>query len=94
MEKITVAVDQLESSTAKLIQKHQELKRENMELKNSLETMAGSLAEKEEIISGLIKKNKVLNLAQATMPESRKDIKRTINQMIREVDKCIAQLNK
>lgn len=94
MGEITVAVDNLEKSAANLLQNHLQLKQENVELKNSLKAMEVTIAEKEETISGLIEKNRILNVAQTTNPDDRRDIKKTINEMIREVDKCIAQLNK
>lgn len=94
MGKITVAVDNLEKSTAILLQKHLQLKQENAELKKSLEAMEKSITEKEETISSLIEKNRISNVAQTSNPDDRREAKKTINEMIREVDKCIAQLNK
>ena len=94
MANISVAVENLERSAAKLLEEHQKLKQEKMELKNSLIAAEKQLHEKEEAISALIEKNRILQVAQTTDPEERKEIRKTINGMIREVDKCIAQLNK
>lgn len=94
MDKISLAVEILENSTERLLKRHLELKRENAELKKSLEEMSKSISEKEKTISGLIEKNRSLTVVRAVQPDDKKVIQKTINEMIREVDKCIAQLNK
>lgn len=94
MRKISVTVDNIERSAEKLLREHQKLKQEKKDLINSLEAANILLAEKEEAISALIEKSRVLQVAQTIDPEDKKEVRKTINEMLREVDKCIAQLNK
>lgn len=67
---------------------------ENEQLKVQLSESIHELKIKDQRISELSEKQKIITLA-GSLPsgESRKDVKLKINDMVREIDKCIALLN-
>lgn len=70
------------------------LKQENEQLKTQLADSLQQLHQKGSQITDLEEKQKLITLAKS-LPEgeSRKDVKLKINDMVREIDKCIALLN-
>lgn len=71
-----------------------ELKRENNQLKAQLAEALQQMHQKEGQISDLEEKRKLITLAKSLPDgESRKDVKLKINDMVREIDKCISLLN-
>ena len=52
------------------------------------------LIEKNQQISKLNDKVKLLQVARSVGGESTKEVKLKINEMVREIDKCIAQINR
>lgn len=71
-----------------------ELKQENRQLETQLADALQQLSQKGSQITDLEEKQKLITLAKS-LPEgeSRKDVKLKINDMVREIDKCIALLN-
>lgn len=67
---------------------------ENEQLKVQLAEAIRELKIKDQRVSELNEKQKIITLA-GSLPsgESRKDVKLKINDMVREIDKCIALLN-
>ena len=49
--------------------------------------------QQEQEIEKLVEKNKILRIAGASKGGDSREIKLKINEIVREVDKCIAQLN-
>lgn len=71
-----------------------ELTSENEQLKTQLADALQKLKQQEDQISDLSEKQKLITLAKSLpSDESRKDVKLKINDMVREIDKCIALLN-
>ena len=94
MDSIGEVVANLTSNIATLMEKHKmeimngaELKEENQRLSNEVQV------HKDELIQ-LKEKNKALRIAGSVGKEESKDVKLRINELVREIDKCIAQLNK
>lgn len=70
-----------------------ELKQENEHLKTQLADALQQMHRKDGQINDLEEKQKLITLAKS-LPEgeSRKDVKLKINDMVREIDKCISLL--
>lgn len=84
----------LEQSVRELIQKKKAKELELVHLKVELKELKEKTALQEKEIEELMEKNKILRIAGgATREEDSREIKLKINEIVREVDKCIAQLN-
>ena len=94
MENLTHTVNQLISHFNTLADRYaalkaqvRELERERDELKHQVETQSGEVEELQE-------KVKTLQLTKGRLSdEERTELKRKINEYVREIDKAIAQLN-
>ena len=84
----------LEHNVRKLIQKNKALEEELKETKKAFEELKEQSIQQEKEIEKLIEKNKILRIAGGATEGSSREIKFKINEIVREVDKCIAQLNK
>lgn len=93
MSDFSISFQQLESNVKSLIKNKKkaeqmliELEQERKELKIQLESAHKKVEELEE-------KNKILRIAKGSQEGGNREIKLKINEIVREVDKCIAQLN-
>ena len=89
-------VEKIEAKLAKLIEKYQYIKQEKLILKQENEGFVASLKLKEIEILNLQEKVKLMNISKS-VDVSKQDVKETklkINEYVREIDKCIALLNK
>lgn len=95
MNKVLEKVDLLEDKLTQLILKQEQLIQENSSLRQKEQNLLTTLVEKTEFIKGLEEKQATLKIANA-MVGSREDkhlTKIKINSLIRDIDKCIAQLS-
>lgn len=83
----------LERNVEQLIRQKKTSDLELDSLKNQLEEMKKSNLEQQREIEALKEKNKILRIAGGAKEGDTREIKLKINEMVREVDKCIAQLN-
>ena len=78
-----------------LISKQAELYTEIETLKQVQKTLKGEVEGHLKTIENLIEKNKTLELAKSLKQgEGNRDVKKRIDEMVREIDKCIELLNK
>ena len=72
------------------------MKDENDKLQTEKEQLLNTLEQHRVVISELEEQNKRIKLAKslAASGESSSDIRLKINEMVREIDKCIAFLNR
>ncbi len=88
----------LEGKIKKLIHLHVALKAENTALKSDYQQLTETIRRQQEQILQLEEGNKALKLAQALLNDSETEdsagLKGKINEMIRDIDKCLALLNK
>ena len=79
----------------RLIAKQEALKEENDMLKQKLDVSKQAISGTELTIKELNEKIKVLSMAKSLTGdnESNKEMKLKINEMVREIDKCISLLN-
>lgn len=94
MKNLSSTVSNLEKSTKALIERYQVLKKENEVLRRNLDHLQQDVSRKEEEIASLLDKNRILRIAGGSTKGDKREIKLKINELVREVDKCIAQLNK
>ena len=93
MEKI---VQSIEVKVEKLIAKLNQLQLEKLDLQKNNDTLNAGLKEQEKKIIALQDKVKLMNISKS-VDTNKEDVKATrlkINEYVREIDKCIALLNK
>ena len=89
-------VTKIEVKLRKLIAKYQQVKQEKLMLKQENDDFVISLKLKEKEILNLQEKVKLMNISKS-VDASKEEVKETrlkINEYVREIDKCIALLNK
>jgi len=91
----SLIVESLQSKVEKLIIQHNKAKEDVKQLKEENTSLQGKLTYTKVQAKELSEKNKVLKLAKSLSGKEGKstDIKLKINELIREIDKCIAQVN-
>lgn len=94
-----INLDELKLKVEKLINLHTDLRKENRNLKYQQHECTQKLEEQKNKINELENQNKLIKLAQVINSGSGSDqnsrnLKLKINEYIREIDKCIALLNK
>jgi len=79
-----------------LIQRFKALEEENKNLKSLIERLERVLGERENEIKELEKKYEIIKLTGALLGESEYGLeaKKKITELVREIDKCIALLDK
>jgi hypothetical protein len=96
MRSITSLVDQIRFKTEKSIHLQNTLRKDNLQLKLAVTELKRKVEELETQKAKLEERNKVLQLAKKISAEDHNKLalKLTINELVREIDKCIAQLNR
>ena len=89
-------INNIEVKLGKIIQKLGDLQLEKSDLQKNNHTLNERLQEKDNQIASLQDKVKLMNISKSVDSDS-EDVKATrlkINEYVREIDKCIALLNK
>ena len=89
-------INSIEVKVGKLIEKLSQMQSERSELQNNNNTLVAKLEEQEKKIIALQDKVKLMNISKS-VDTDKDDVKATrlkINEYVREIDKCIALLNK
>ena len=89
-------INNIEVKVGKLITKYDQLNTEKLDLQRNNNTLNVRLQEKESQIVALQDKVKLMNISKS-VDASKEEVKSTrlkINEYVREIDKCIALLNK
>ena len=89
-------INNIEVKVGKLIAKYDHLNAEKLDLQRNNNTLNVRLQEKESQIVALQDKVKLMNISKS-VDASEEEVRSTrlkINEYVREVDKCIALLNK
>ncbi|MEE2700421.1 MAG: hypothetical protein VYD71_03560 [Bacteroidota bacterium] len=89
-------VDSLEVKIKQLISLYGKTQQEKQQAVNEGEKLKKTLAEKQEVINSLEEKIKLIKMSKvvSSSNEDNKKTKQKINEYVREIDKCIALLNK
>ena len=94
MKDISILVSGVKKKAEKLIEKQTTLIGKNDKLSKEIEKLKQELTDKNQQVSELSDKVKLLKIAGSVGGESTKEVKLKINEMVREIDKCIAQINR
>jgi DNA anti-recombination protein RmuC len=94
MKDISILVSGVKKKAEKLIEKQILLVEKNDKLSNEIEKVKLELTERSQKVSELNDKIKLLKIAGSFDGGSTKEVKLKINEMVREIDKCIAQINR
>ena len=89
-------INNIEVKLEKLIEKLNQLQLEKSDLQKNNTTLKAKLQEKEQEIVALQDKVKLMNISKS-VDVDQEDVKATrlkINEYVREIDRCIALLNK
>jgi len=94
MDKVSLIVSGLEYKIKKIVDLQNQTTIENNKLKQEINNLKNIIENQKVIIDKTEEKNKVHTIAKVL--ENRKDnkAKLRINELVREIDKCIAHLNK
>ena len=89
-------INNIEVKLGKFIAKHQQLSNEKLVLEQENSDLSDELKKQEDEISTLQDKIKLMNISKS-VEVSNEEVKASrlkINEYVREIDKCIALLNK
>lgn len=91
-----VTIDRLQFKVEKLVSDYQSVKTDKKLFSEKIEVLNKTLEDQRIFIESLEEKNKILKLSSSinNETESDKSSKKKINDLVREIDKCIALLNK
>jgi uncharacterized protein YoxC len=90
-------VENIEKKVSKLIQLYQSVQKEKEEILTENNKLESDLSDKEKTIKRLEEKIKLLRITKSVSAqddERNKESRQKINEYVREIDKCIALLNK
>lgn len=96
MKSIASIIKGLKAKTEKMLHLQEALQNDNVQLKLRINKLQSRVEELETSKSKLEDSYKTLQLAQNISGDNDKNlaIKLKINELVREIDKCIAQLNR
>lgn len=92
---LSLLVSSLQSKVEKLVIEHKKTREELVHLKQDNFLLRKTLSERKEEINSLEEKIKILKLAKTLDVGTGKstDLKLKINELVKEIDKCIALIN-
>jgi len=95
MEEVSDIISLLEKDVRKLLKSHADLKGRNGKLASELDSLRKELEVQKETIKNLEERNKILKLAKsfADSTSDKEEMKQKINELVREINKCIALMN-
>lgn len=96
MNELKTVVASLEGKIEKLVNLHRQTKQELLAIQTQQHNLTQTVTEQKKTITELEEKTKILKLSKSisSTKENTTELKLKINELIREVDKCIALLNK
>jgi hypothetical protein len=95
MENVVQKVASIESKVKRLIERHKEISENLKQYQKEIQELKDINELQQQSINQLKEKIKLLKIAKTTeIKEGAADAKLKINEMIREIDKCIGLLNK
>ncbi len=89
-------IGQLRNRVEKLVNLHEKLMQEYQQLKTQQEQLKSQIHSQQQQISELEEKNRVIRLGQMVSgsDQNTREIKLKINEYIREIDRCLALINR
>ena len=94
MKDVASLVSGIEYKLRKLIENHHLLRSENIRLNHEIQELKQVNNDQRQSIKQLEEKNKILRIAKTLVTkEGNVEAKLKINELVREIDKCIGLLN-
>lgn len=94
MESLEKVISSLEKNIALLISQNQDLKQAVSQEKQNNVHLTNINLEQAKEVKQLNEKIKVLKIAGNIDTQGNKEVKLKINELVREIDKCITQINR
>lgn len=95
MASADILVNDIAEKVKKLITRHNNLIAENVELEEKQKSLKETLENQNNLIEQLKEKNRNLKIAKSVkLKEGNGEVKNKIDELVREIDKCIGLLNK
>jgi len=94
MKDLSSLVVSLKKKAKQLVTNYQAVLEENKKLSEKVVKLDKEIDDKNQQIEELTNKVNVLKISGSVGNESTKDVKLKINELVREIDSCIAQINK
>ncbi|MGD1848903.1 MAG: hypothetical protein ACFB10_26215 [Salibacteraceae bacterium] len=96
MNDLSSVVASLNGKVDRLVDLHREANASRQALKDENQALSLQLVEEQQKVAELTERNKVLSLARSVGEDSKGalELKLKINELVRELDKCIAMLNR
>ena len=93
---ISAKVVSIQEKVGRIIRLHEDTKSQNQKLHDEKKELSEMLEERKLELESLQEKNKTIKLAKSLLDtnEDSHEVKLKINEMVREIDKCIAFFNK
>jgi regulator of replication initiation timing len=95
MQNLSSRLSEIRVKVEKLVQENQLLKNENESMRDRIEGLERTVELQKNTLSELTEQNKLIKLAKNLAPEDSdtEEIKNKVNELIREIDRCIDLLN-
>ncbi len=95
MNSLDNAVVDIESKVDKLLKKYKKAEEEKLALENEVKALKNQLDQQRNLVEELKAKNTLIKLAKSLNDTNEKssDVKLKINQLVREIDRCISLLS-
>ena len=94
MSNLASTADKLRAKIEKLLHLHTALEGDNARLTEERFNLLKTIEDQKQVIRELEEANKLTRLAQQLPENGNQDLKLKINELVREIDKCIALLNR
>jgi len=94
MKDLSILVSKIKQKAERLARRNTLLEEENEKIVKQLEKIKEELKNKDQQVTKLEDKVRLLKIAKSVDGVSTKEVKLRVNEMVREIDKCIAQINR
>ena len=95
MQNLSTRLSEIRTKVEKLVEENRLLKNENESMRDRIEGLERTVELQKNTLSELTEQNKLIKLAKNLNPEDSdtEEIKNKVNELIREIDRCIDLLN-
>ena len=95
MQNLSTRLSEIRIKVEKLVEENRLLKNENESMRDRIEGLERTVELQKNTLSELTEQNKLIKLAKKLNPEDSdtEEIKSKVNELIREIDRCIDLLN-
>lgn len=94
MKNLSGLITSLTKKMERLLEAHANVKEQNARLSDNIVQLKQEIKDKDQQLKELTNKLEVLKISKSVGDESTKETKLKINELVREIDKCIAQISR